>query len=162
MERRAFTVEEANALIPVLRAAFERIADEQRRVRVRYEKLQVLDVLWGEAVARAGNPDHDEYLEHRAAIRRAVRAIEELVEREIRGRGLRFPQGGLEYGLVDFPTVFEGRWVFLCWRVDEPGLAAWHEVDAGYRGRQPLTPEHARRMGKEEDPRDMDDSVLDS
>ena len=42
-------------------------------------------------------------------------------------------------GLIDFPTVREGRIVHLCWRRGEPlRIEFWHEVDAGFAGRQPL------------------------
>ena len=32
------------------------------------------------------------------------------------------------------------RTVFLCWRLGEPSVSYWHETDAGYAGRQPLSP----------------------
>ena len=41
-------------------------------------------------------------------------------------------------GLVDFRAVRQGREVYLCWRLGEPGIAFWHELEAGYMGRQPL------------------------
>jgi len=41
-------------------------------------------------------------------------------------------------GLVDFLTLREDREVFLCWRYDEEQIQYWHEIDAGYSGRQPL------------------------
>jgi len=44
----------------------------------------------------------------------------------------------LDVGLVDFLGLREGRVIYLCWSVDEPTLAYWHELNAGYRGRQPL------------------------
>jgi hypothetical protein len=44
----------------------------------------------------------------------------------------------LDRGLVDFPSLREGREVFLCWEEGEPEIAYWHELDAGYDGRQPL------------------------
>ena len=44
-------------------------------------------------------------------------------------------------GLVDFPSEMNGRHVLLCWRLGEPEVQFWHEVDAGYAGRQPLSPE---------------------
>lgn len=161
MPRKAFTVDEANAMIPRLTRVFEEIEEKKGLAHARHEKLQVLQVLWGDELTRATNPDHQEYKEHKEAIDGAVAAIEALIERAILGRGLRFPQGGLESGLVDFPTLYEGRWVYLCWQVGEPRIAAWHEVDGGFRGRQPLTPEHARRMGVEDNPYGVDDSVLD-
>ena len=44
----------------------------------------------------------------------------------------------LEHGLVDFPSWREGRVVYLCWRLDEERIGYWHELDAGFQGRQPL------------------------
>ena len=41
-------------------------------------------------------------------------------------------------GLVDFPSLKEGREVYLCWREGEDAIRFWHEVDAGFAGRQPL------------------------
>jgi len=44
-----------------------------------------------------------------------------------------------ERGLIDFPAIHDGREVCLCWEFGEEGLLAWHEVDAGYAGRQDIT-----------------------
>jgi len=44
----------------------------------------------------------------------------------------------VDRGLVDFPALIEGREVFLCWELGEDEVAYWHELEAGYRGRQPL------------------------
>jgi hypothetical protein len=41
-------------------------------------------------------------------------------------------------GLLDFPARRAGRVVLLCWRVGEPRLDHWHEMDAGLAGRQPV------------------------
>jgi len=147
MTRKAFTVAEANALIPALEATLVTIRQRGDELRARYDKVQLLDALWGEKLEDPGTPDHDEFVRHRDAIKRLAAEIEDLVETEIHARGVRFPQGGLEHGLLDFPTTFEGRWVYLCWQSGEPRVVAWHEVDGGFAGRQPLTPAQARRMG---------------
>ena len=42
----------------------------------------------------------------------------------------------LEQGLVDFYCKFEGRDVFLCWKLGEYKIKAWHEIDEGFAGRQ--------------------------
>jgi hypothetical protein len=47
-------------------------------------------------------------------------------------------------GLVDFPCWMEGREVLLCWKQGEPGVDHWHELDAGFAGRQKLVPESQR------------------
>ncbi len=130
-------------------------------VRAAGDHIKILDVLWGDALHEPGNPDHQEYVGHDASIRNAFRNIERLVKEEITTRGIRFPSGGLEEGLLDFPTTFSGRWVYLCWRLGEARITAWHEIDGGFAGRYPLTADHARRMGREDDPAQVDDSMLD-
>jgi len=44
----------------------------------------------------------------------------------------------LERGLVDFPSLRDGREVYLCWEEGEDEIAYWHETDAGFSGRQDL------------------------
>ena len=41
-----------------------------------------------------------------------------------------------EKGLIDFPAVHEDREVYLCWKSGEKRVCFWHEIDAGYAGRQ--------------------------
>ena len=44
----------------------------------------------------------------------------------------------LDRGLIDFPALLGGREVFLCWEQKEEDIEFWHELDAGYAGREPL------------------------
>jgi hypothetical protein len=44
----------------------------------------------------------------------------------------------LDRGLIDFPALREGREVYLCWIEGEDEIGFWHELEAGYAGRQPL------------------------
>ena len=44
----------------------------------------------------------------------------------------------LDIGLVDFPTLFRGVEVYLCWKLGESGIAFWHGVDEGFRGRKAI------------------------
>lgn len=41
-------------------------------------------------------------------------------------------------GLLDFSAMRDGREVYLCWKYGEENIAFWHEVDAGYAGRQSI------------------------
>lgn len=45
---------------------------------------------------------------------------------------------GFDEGLIDFRARHEGRDIFLCWRHGEAEVGHWHEIDAGFPGRQPL------------------------
>jgi hypothetical protein len=47
---------------------------------------------------------------------------------------------GFEGGLVDFHSQLQGRDVYLCWRLGEPDVGHWHEIESGFAGRQPLPP----------------------
>jgi hypothetical protein len=58
-------------------------------------------------------------------------ALAELQEQEIVLRDL-------DRGLVDFPALRDGREVYLCWIEGEDEIGFWHDLDAGYGGRQPL------------------------
>jgi hypothetical protein len=42
-------------------------------------------------------------------------------------------------GLVDFPALVSGRPIWLCWKLGEPRIDWWHELDAGMAGRRPLS-----------------------
>ena len=156
MRRRIFTVGEANALLPHLREVLKRIGDLRGLVGERTDHLKILDVIWGRKVAEEDNPDHVEFQKHRRVIGGAVEEIERLIREEILALGVRFPQGGLEYGLLDFPTSLDGRIVHLCWRLGEKEIEAWHEVEDGFAGRRPLTAEIAQRMGRGGLPDDPD------
>ncbi|HYW47135.1 MAG TPA: DUF2203 domain-containing protein [Bryobacteraceae bacterium] len=44
----------------------------------------------------------------------------------------------LDIGLVDFPTLFRGEEVYLCWKLGEHDIGFWHGVDEGFRGRKAI------------------------
>ena len=44
----------------------------------------------------------------------------------------------LEIGIIDFYSEFEGREIFLCWKLGEKKIKFWHEADSGYEGRRPI------------------------
>ena len=111
MRRRNFTVGEANALLPHLREILGRIQELREVVGERTDQIKILDVIWGRGIQNRDNPDHDDFQGHREAIGAAVGEIERLMREEILALGIRFPAGGLEHGLLDFPSRLDGRWV---------------------------------------------------
>lgn len=152
MIQRFFTVAEAQALVPELDRAFQELDALRRELESRMDRVKILDALWGPALREPGNPDRDEFLTERAEVRLAIQRIDRLVEQRILAHGIRFPQGGLEHGLVDFPTRLDGRTVYLCWKWGEREIANWHEVDGGFAGRRPLTDDLTTEMGGEVSP----------
>ena len=144
---RIFTVEEANRLVNEMEAVIAEIERLRGQLELYDRELRILDALWGPKVRETGNPDHGEFERHRIAVGQTVEKIEGLVRDEILAHGIRFPAGGIEYGLLDFPTTLDGRVVYLCWKRGESQISHWHEINGGLAGRQPLTTEHAARMG---------------
>ena len=136
--KRLFTLEEANAALPLVRAICTDLAQLSRDVIERSERLANLQRVRG-AQGRS-DQRRDLYAEEVAQIEedleRDSQRLQEYVE-ELRELGVE-PKDGLQ-GLVDFPSLMDGRVVFLCWRLAEPEILYWHDIEAGFAGRQPLT-----------------------
>jgi len=126
--QRYFTVAEANALIPELQKQILRLQAMLNRLREEYgEKEQQLFHL----EQRNGRPPEWEPPSVAEAIHKAVDELHAM------GVILR----DVEYGIVDFPHLRNGREVFLCWKLGEERVRYWHELDTGFNARKPLTEE---------------------
>ena len=122
-----FTIEEANALLPSVRDILRKIQRSRRRLAV-YRKQSKL-AAEGAELGGGGMIDGALY----AAI--LTNFTEEMSELEDLGVQLK----DFERGLVDFPSLRDGRVVLLCWQLGEGDeLEWWHDVDAGFGGRTPL------------------------
>lgn len=124
-----FTVEEARALVPRLRGLLTAIQVEKQQLDREVEALRQL------SPAMRGNGHGAEATQREGRIAELTAALQQKVHQLL---ALGIEVKDLNAGLVDFPCLRGGRVVFLCWRVDEPTVAYWHETDAGYAGRQPL------------------------
>jgi hypothetical protein len=131
--RKLFTVEQANAALPLVRAIVRDLADLSREVIERRERLSVLQA------GHDRHKSHDLYAEELAQVEQELEKDTERLQEyvnELRELGVD-PKNGPE-GLVDFPAMMDGRPVYLCWKLGEPEVLHWHELDAGFRGRQTL------------------------
>lgn len=129
-EPRIFTLEEAERALPLVRRI---VADLQTEYRTWQDAVSRYEL--AAAVARGDASEPASMTELRAAVdSRAVRVERLLRELEQIGCELK----DFEVGLVDFYALLEDRLVFLCWRIDEDRISSWHELDAGYAGRQPI------------------------
>ncbi|HET7037015.1 MAG TPA: DUF2203 domain-containing protein [Thermomicrobiaceae bacterium] len=129
--QKLFTLEEARALLPRLRELLTALQAERREMA---EELRALERLT--SAMRANG--------HAAEAARREKRLGSLTA-AIRGGLQQLAALGVEVkdvdsGLVDFPSLREGRIVYLCWRLDEPTIAYWHELDTGFLGREPLEP----------------------
>lgn len=125
-ELRTFTLSEARSLIPRLRRLLARMMSARDKLtRLRPE----IDRARANAESGGGSLMGPTYLLHLISFSEAVQEIEAI--------GVHVKD--LRNGLVDFPHEREGRIVYLCWKPDEDEINWWHEIDAGFAGRQPLT-----------------------
>ncbi|MFL6353828.1 MAG: DUF2203 domain-containing protein [Bryobacteraceae bacterium] len=53
----------------------------------------------------------------------------------------------IEIGLVDFPTIYRGEEVYLCWKLGESSIGFWHHIEDGFRGRKPIDSEFLGNHG---------------
>ena len=131
--KKVFTLEEANAMLPLVGAIATDLARLSREV---VDRRQRLSHIASDRDFASGNPYDDELAQVEKELERDTQRLREYVE-ELRELGVE-PKGATE-GLVDFPASLEGRLVHLCWRIGEPEILYWHEIEAGFAGRQPLT-----------------------
>ena len=127
-----FTLEEASALLPRLRELLARTAGPRTEMERALRGLR--DLQWK---ARGnGHEADDQVLGQLQEQRDSALADLNNIIGEIRGLGVEVKD--LEQGLVDFPTMREGRSAYLCWKLDETEISYWHPVETGFDGRQPL------------------------
>lgn len=120
-----FNVEEANSLLPRLRELLADVSLHRDALRERAPHLEPILLAAG---TNGGGKIGSEYGVEAYKLYLAIERIREL------GVVLK----DLDVGLLDFPHQREGRVVFLCWHPPEERIGYWHEIEAGYAGRQPL------------------------
>jgi hypothetical protein len=127
---RIFTVREAESTLPLVRRVVGDLLVAYPRWKELVSRYELLT-----APLRAEEGESAEILAVRSeAALEAERINDYLLELEDIGCVFK----GFEAGLVDFYALKEDRLVFLCWRMGEDHLTCWHEVDAGFAGRQEI------------------------
>jgi len=122
---KTFTLEQANALVPVVADLLEHVTETRNKLVAASESLQsVLQKAGGNGGSKVGS-EYALLLQH----------LNALLET--------FKEWGIELkdiddGLVDFPSYRDGRIVYLCWKRGEARIEFWHDTDSGFSGRQPV------------------------
>jgi hypothetical protein len=122
---RYFTLKEANAALEQLRPLVEQMLEIRRELLSLQPELEpVLQKALGNGGSRAAS-QASVYFEQ----------LREIIDR-IQESGVEMKD--VNSGLLDFRSLREGREVYLCWRFGEDEIRYWHDIDAGFAGRQPL------------------------
>ncbi len=132
MTPRHFTLEEANAMLPWLAETFSALMPVREELVQEQERLLVM------MRDGRGNGSSSHGTEVTELQRKVDRLTEDLqrVAREISQRGIIVRDIGR--WLVDFPSMLDGREVYLCWVRGELEISFWHETDTGFGNRQPI------------------------
>ena len=130
---RRFTLTEAEGLLPEI----DFIMREAVSLKAKYLEAEEAIQTFAQRVAMQGGVlvDRDTVLQNRADRDAHGERLKSAVER-LQEFGCVIKD--LDIGLVDFPTLFRGREVYLCWKVGEPGIRFWHGMDEGFAGRKPI------------------------
>ena len=119
-----FTVAEANSALPLVSRIVRDIVEQYRQVMAYHAQLQEGDL-----------PDSErDRLE--SARSEATDKLDNLTN-ELADIGCELKDW--ESGLIDFPARMHRRDVCLCWKLGEEQITQWHEVYAGFAGREPST-----------------------
>ncbi|MEZ4524020.1 MAG: DUF2203 domain-containing protein [Thermomicrobiales bacterium] len=126
---RLFSLDEAREMMPAVREAILDLQQEKNRLdKLRRELRKLTPAMRGNGHAREAQELEDDIHNQIVTIRTGLESVGDagvLVK-------------DIDMGLVDFPSLRDGRVVYLCWIIDEPDIAYWHDVDAGFQGRRPL------------------------
>jgi hypothetical protein len=136
--KKYFTVAEANASLPLIRAIAQDITRLAHELQERHERLSRIRPPEQQGTAGAYEEELDQIQEE---FERGMERMREY-EEELRNLGVELKDHAV--GLIDFPCRMDGHEVLLCWRLGEPEVSHWHELDAGFAGRKKLLADAAK------------------
>jgi hypothetical protein len=138
---KTFTLGEAQTLLPVVEALLRKAQAAAAEAEEREREMQQLS----QRIFLSGgmHVDVSAAARRRAEREKAVQDAKDTLA-EIDSIGVLVKD--LEQGLLDFPSMMDGKTVLLCWKLGEPTIAHWHTEEEGFAGRKPLDP----RFGKTE------------
>lgn len=122
-----FTIEEANRAIVLVKPIVEDILSKMASAQVIHEEAKQMQAL--------GRTVETEIL---GKIRQAESLLNDVEYhmRELEGIGVLLKD--LKLGLIDFPCLYNGRIVNLCWKPGEDSIMGWHEISEGFTERKPI------------------------
>jgi hypothetical protein len=133
MPEKTFTLDQARALLPVLRPLLQQAIAGKNRTQLIDEEFKQISA---QVTLRGGMELDVAGLARRKAEREVAlqQAKDALAELDAIGVQVK----DLDLGLLDFPYQAGDRVVLLCWKLGEADIKHWHGTDEGYMGRKPL------------------------
>ena len=133
-DERLFTLAEARAMLPQVRESVERLEEQRLEVHALRSLLQ--------SVQRAATGDGSSVVTETAQLqRRMSELIDSIRETVATIAKLGVQLKDVERGLVDWQAIHQERRVLICWQRGEDAIEWWHDLEAGFSGRQRIVPE---------------------
>lgn len=134
VERRHYTVEQANHALPLVKAIAADLVAKFAEVKERKDRL---DRIRRQKRSKDGVEDFyaEELVEAESQLEHELETLQGYIE-ELTDLGIEVKDASR--GLLDFYSLLDGREVYLCWLLGEDEVGHWHEIDAGFAGRQSL------------------------
>ena len=132
---KVFTVEDANRLLPAVRARLIELRATHREILALETKVDIEEMTGGGVGGTPSAPTVARMEEINETIRVRIETYREQVE-EFATLGCELKD--LEQGLVDFYARLNGQLVYLCWREGEDEIRFWHPLEGGFGAREPL------------------------
>jgi hypothetical protein len=137
---KTFTLDEAQAMLPLVQKLLNRALESKRAAESIDQELTDLS----RRIHMAGGMmiDVTKVSARRAALQAEIQRARETLQ-EIDEIGVQIKD--LDTGLLDFPCRMEEEIVLLCWKSGETAIEHWHTVESGFQGRQPIDDRFRRR-----------------
>ncbi len=118
-----YTLTEANATLKMIQSTLEEMMDIAAKIRENQPEL------WGLVQKSAGNGGS-------AKLSKLLVEFDHLnaLFHQVQDMGIEIKD--LSIGLIDFTALRDGREIYLCWKYGEGPIQFWHEIEAGFAGRQ--------------------------
>lgn len=134
MESRLVSIEEANRMLPLLRQIVRDITTNWELIIYKRTELECLE----KGVDSSGpvlTPQQKEanLLNLKQELNTLIDRINNYI-REVEELGCFVEE--FKRGIINFPSLHNGRKVFLCWKPDEVGVIHWHELDESFNDRE--------------------------
>ena len=139
MESKLIAIEEANRMLPLLRQIVKDIITNWELIIFKRTTLESLE----KGLGTDGAPL--EPLERDVKIQQLKQELNYLIDRinnyirEIEELGCFVEE--FKRGIINFPSLYNGRKVFLCWKPEEEAVRHWHELDETFNDRSPIVNE---------------------
>jgi len=133
---RFFNIQQAESVLPEVESSIREaitLKSEYQDAETDWQSLSRKVMMMGGVQL-----DHAQLTEQKKNREAVLARLKDAIEK-VQGYGCLIKD--LDIGLIDFPTLYKGEEVYLCWKLGEAGIQFWHGIHEGFRGRKPIDQE---------------------